>query len=531
MKSIIVLIVLCISLIEIKTDDINNKILCIINQNLTLNIDKKERVWSFKDLNSENIIDTNSTKYSLIPFKFEDAGREMYLKDLETNKILKTFHIIGIEDKCKIEIVNKDQEITLICSIKVKKKIGNGIIQDPVINWLGFNKNNESLKDVSLNRTRKKMEIFDSNNNILKYSSEITFKLPQTDELIRELNNQENFCQISHEASQITEIKIDIIPVTCIFCSIHLNINFNPFKSEKVNRTQFLNENQLSSIECPIKSPNFKPFKYSINWYYRSPDHVNETWLFKYSKTFDNSGDFYIISNAKYGIDNGIYKCDLIENLSGNIILSEILTVKFNQLSPKATSLMDTEFNNIFIYTLLLAFFIVLIAIILVIKFKMNNKKVMRVTVDQDQQQTDIACDNNNLANLKYEKTNMQSNRLYNDVDERVYKENSYTDDQSIIKKLASLDTKAYIVHLANKLKHKKSCPMYRKNEISYTETSMSSFKSISHRSDSTLKPIFQKNVKFNLRDSVSNVVDYEDSECMESIYIHGFNITNENQK
>ena len=151
MKSLVFILISVLSN-TIKTD----KILCINNRNITLKTGKPERVWSFKDLNSEKIIDTNSTMYSLIPFNFEDGGREIYLSEVGTNKILKTFHLIGIEDRCNVEILKKDQDVTLICSIKVKKQIGNGIIEDPIMNWF-YNKN-ESFKEISLNTTKNKME-------------------------------------------------------------------------------------------------------------------------------------------------------------------------------------------------------------------------------------------------------------------------------------------------------------------------------------------------------------------------------------
>lgn len=542
---------------EIKTELSDYQILTIANQNLTFNFDDQSDLitWSYRDLNSDEIIDTNSSIYNLHPFNFQHAGREIYLKDKKTNNILKVFHTIGIEDTCSVEIINKevltkDNNVSLVCSVKVKKKIGATIFgnisddlrrsEDPIINWFVNESKNKSLMEIKgslVNFTsikKNKIEIFDSNRNIIKYSSEITLRLPTDDEQVWELNNRNIYCQVTHEGSYEikSKVKLDFFPVSSIYCNNHLNINFNPYISQIVNRTQFIRENELSSLECPIKAPNFQPYKYSINWYYHSFDQINATWSFMYSKTFDKSGEFYIISNAKVDVDNGVYKCELIEIVSGTSVLSEVITVKFSELFPKnkATDIFATQFTELIINA---AIVLVLIVIIIVLAIKCRlNKKTMRVDVSEEQQEIngDMSIGGNNQAVLKYELTNMQPNRdkLYDDVDDNVYKVNSYAvgDNQSIIKKLADLDTKNYIAHLASKLKHKKSCPMYcsknnNNSKISYTETSISSARTLSNRSDSTLKPIVHKSVQFNLRES--NETDYDGSEYMESIYIRGF--------
>ena len=136
----------------------------------------------------------------------------------------------------------------------------------------------------------------------------------------------------------------------------------------------------------------------------------------------------------------------------------------------------------------------------------------------------------NAQANLKYELSNMRPNSSRFD-DELVYKENSFAincENESIMKRLAKLDTNNYIVHLASKLKHNRSCPLYKsQNQASYTETVLSSVRTIS--SQKSAKPIVNKNVQFNLKQEAGTIeeqqleTDYGSSEYMESIYIHGY--------
>jgi hypothetical protein len=567
MKTILKILLISIALnINNAHSTVDYKIISIVNQNFSLGIDKQQQqqdtqIWSYQDLGSEEIIDIKqSSVLNIVPFTFSQAGRKFYLKDLKTKNILKIFHTIGINDKCEVfnngAVLSKGQEINLICSVKVKKNLfeNNNAIQlndnkknlsdfrnidDPIINWYinevtrdnKSNSSNNEFHALRPDRTNYIVELIDSHKNIVKYSSKISIKLPSDDESVWKMSNREISCQVTHENSYeiISKIKLPSLPVTSINCSYHLNINFSPFISQNVNTSQLINENQLSIIECPIKAPNFQPYKYLINWYYSNKDEsrqMNDSWVFKYSKTFDKSGDLYIISNGKMDLDNGLYKCVLIDSVSGSAVLTSILNVGFNN----KTSTGEEKSINIFMTTLgkiiinsVIILVLVIIIIFLAIKFKLN-KKTMRVDVDSPP--VNSMPNSNNQGNLKFELTNLQANRhqySYEDDDDQVYKQNSVaiSDDQSVLKRLAHLNTKDCLVHLASKLKHKKTCPMFVGNDVSFAETSISSVRTITQQ---TFKPIVQKSVHFNVKESVSDQVetDYE-SEFMESIYIHGY--------
>lgn len=550
------------------------KIIAIVNQNLTLFIDwnalnlqkNLKYGWFYQDLNTGNnrslvldirphhlnyIYNENDYNLNIISFQMKDAGRKFIFKNLVNNKTIAIFNMIGIDDYCEcknegkmystnIISLNKGDFVNLKCFIKLRKNLFennlnlnssvfnlNEFNDDPKIDWFFDNLTNIDELSLYFNKTKTTIEIYDSNKNIIEFQNEIILKIPIDNNLAWKLNNKKLYCQISHEkpyqyssiGNNLSKKYLKNINITKDFhnlkksvnCSLHLNINFEPFIDSNVNKTQFINENQLSIIECPIKAPKFQQNMYKIKWYFMhdyDSNNSHKLWLFKYSKEYDQSGDLYLISNSKFNIDNGKYKCELYDTKQTNPILIDIIDVHFyNQtnssistdlLSNKLKSSLTTFlYGNNLIINLFVLLIVVLISIAIILffifKYKLN-KRNSKVTSDNNQTANDYLALNkaNNEVNLKYELKNYQRNtENVNDIQSMysVISESKNTivpfneqntvcnnnNDEKLIKQLENLNNKDYFIQIFshNLFKHNKTCPLYKpKKKSSLNSTS-----------------------------------------------------------
>ena len=127
-------------------------------------------------------------------------------------------------------------------------------------------------------------------NDSLIYSQPIKYSAPTNDLDAFRQNGRKIKCQ--HEKH---------------VCYMQLNVLFNPFIDTSVASNQILNINQVGVVECPIRAPNFPPYRYVLVW--NGPDE-RASLIQNYTLT----SYFFYINRVSLSIHNKTFKCSLFQN-------------------------------------------------------------------------------------------------------------------------------------------------------------------------------------------------------------------------
>ena len=227
----------------------------------------------------------------------------------------------------KFITLTRNQTIKFYCSINAHRLRSNqSEDKSMIIKWYtekeaDYNSFEKSLifgngfKTIDLNHSSSFNTIF---------WEEITYSVPSDNVLAWQHNNLQLFCRIGHanyfDGSFLVDSENSAFkhsagaytnPIKKLNCNFYLNIKFDPFIYEKVNKTQVLNESVPGHIECPIKA-SYLPAKYYIEWYFKSK--TSKIWELRLRTDFDSPSAVYLVDNPSLELYNDSkFKCKLYE--------------------------------------------------------------------------------------------------------------------------------------------------------------------------------------------------------------------------
>lgn len=139
----------------------------------------------------------------------------------------------------------------------------------------------------------------------------------------------------NYDAYKLNELKVVCTASSGVSCFIQLQVDFSPFVDLGVKAVQTVNEGESGSIECPIRAPNFPPYKYQLMWSSNRDDGRDRRVYFAQNYTLTSYS--YSLARAKARMDKTIYTCSLINRAT--IVMSANVTLHVEV--PRATFAVD----------------------------------------------------------------------------------------------------------------------------------------------------------------------------------------------